>query len=185
MMFASDYLMRCHKKKHDIPDMPGAFKCPIEACQSSFGRVHNLRCHISRVHGEREKNYTCRHCPLKFYSPSQRKMHEDCKHLNNLEFKCDLCDFATSRKSYINVHKRSVHEGIVFHCEFPGCNKSYRYRGRVYEHRLQAHGIPRPTQNRPKKVVMNKKALIEAVDLDLEATKVQWKKLPVVLKAFD
>lgn len=42
----------------------------------------------------------------------------ECKELKlHGRHKCTECDFVTKRSSYLSEHVRSVHEGVVYHCE--------------------------------------------------------------------
>ena len=134
-----------HKKRHAIPDIPGAFPCPVENCGKVFGKKNSLRKHAMNVHGQKKpRNLICQFCPKKFKIRSDLVNHEKLMHLNVKDFKCDECDFATITKNKLDVHKRSVHDGVLYYCDYPGCTKSYNLKGNLDAHRLRVHKISRP-----------------------------------------
>ena len=65
-------------------------------------------------------------------------------HLNVKDFKCDECEFATVSKNKLDVHKRSIHDGVLYYCDYPSCTKSYNLKGNLDAHRLRVHKIARP-----------------------------------------
>ena len=132
-----------HKKLHREQVIPGGFKCTM--CEKAFDKARSLKDHIKNSHSniKKEKNKQCSFCPKMFFDEHSKKLHENTMHLNKKDFKCDLCDYATARKSHLKEHIMSIHDGVTFTCEFPGCNKSYNLKGSLALHRERIHNIPR------------------------------------------
>ena len=143
--FTNPLSFKNHKKNHTIPDVPGAFPCPIKDCGKSYGRAQSLNEHIRR-HREEKKppSFQCRFCPKKFREKSKVKTHEKGQHLDIKDIKCDKCDYATADKKNLNAHKKSIHEGVLYHCDFLGCTKSYNLKGNLDAHKMRVHKISRP-----------------------------------------
>ena len=55
-------------------------------------------------------------------------------------FKCDQCDKQYTRKTNLNNHKRSFHEGIKFACD--QCNKTFSLKAYLKIHIKKAHINP-------------------------------------------
>ena len=129
----------------------GTFVCPYADCDGkTFKRVDLLNSHIRTVHSSTEKNYPCEFCQMKFKTMGYVKKHETQVHLRGKTLKCDLCDFAAKTHSHLSVHKKSIHEGIVYHCDYPGCLKSYNRKENLNCHKKTAHKIPRPNDLKSK-----------------------------------
>ena len=55
-------------------------------------------------------------------------------------FKCDLCDFKSTRKVAIKAHKEVAHVGVIHKCNF--CGKVSRSKEAMNEHMNVAHKHP-------------------------------------------
>lgn len=142
-VFHSDISLKVHKKRHAPAQQ---CSCPVDGCGKILPRKDSLMAHLKYVHGDAKinKKFLCQYCPKRFSHNNQRKEHENSIHLNNKTFKCDQCDFAAVRNTYLTVHKRAAHQGIKLKCNVPGCTKAYNYTAGLYKHQFQAHNIPRP-----------------------------------------
>lgn len=69
--------------------------------------------------------HACELCPAKFSSPGLLAAHIRIKHLNQRDFKCPQCDYASHYKKDLVAHILG-HEGKLFRCEEFGCNVVYR-----------------------------------------------------------
>ena len=148
--FTNPLTFRDHKRIHTVPDIPGAFPCPIKDCGKAFGKENSLRDHI-RTHKEKKPpSFQCQYCPKKFREKKNVERHEKGQHLGIKDFKCDLCDFACTNMSKLNIHKKSIHEGILYYCDYSGCTKSYNLKGNLDAHRFRVHKISRPDAKIPK-----------------------------------
>ena len=133
--------MREHRKTHVKQEV---LLCPYFACQKlSNGRVAQIF-HLKRVHGPKLRNHPCSYCAKMFTTPRLVQKHENTVHLNVRTLKCDQCDFSTNYSGSLGEHKAAAHDGVMFDCDHPGCNKSYNARGNLYAHRWRVHKIPRP-----------------------------------------
>ena len=136
---------KSHAKYHrEKPSEP--IKCPYEGCNKIFAWEKLKNKHVSYVHLGLEKKYPCKFCGLKFAIPSLAKKHEQKVHLGIKNLKCDKCDFTTKYIAHLNGHKKSIHGGASFSCNFPGCSKSYNRKDNLDCHRKTAHQIPRPKE---------------------------------------
>ena len=133
-----------HIKYHNLPNVPGAFPCPVKYCGKTFGREGSLKDHM-RTHREKKPPHLqCQYCPKKFRENAALKYHEKGQHLGLKNFKCDKCDWTGVSRDKLNIHNRSIHEGVLYYCDYPGCTKSYNLRGNLDAHRFRVHRITRP-----------------------------------------
>ena len=94
--------------------------------------------------GNKKKTHQCDYCPKKFHNPSGKTKHEDNMHRNIRKLKCDVCDWSTNSKTCLKTHKQSIHEGIMYNCNQPGCAKSYNLKRNLDAHKWTSHKIPLP-----------------------------------------
>lgn len=104
--YASNY--RQHKLRHTHPDR---FKC--ETCASCFVSSKSLRMHM-RLHTDdpdAPKPYACEHegCDKTFRYLDRLKLHFSNVHRQEMEHKCNSCQFVTHRRKYIKRHMMKVH----------------------------------------------------------------------------
>jgi len=121
-------------------------KCEFEGCDYFYINKTQLRTHMKK-HGPRRKDHKCKFCPKMFPTPKEKKRHENTTHLNIRELKCEKCDFTTNRPGHLKNHKESIHEGIMYDCDHPGCVKSYNLKRNLDAHRWTSHKIPKPIRN--------------------------------------
>ena len=72
------------------------------------------------------------------------------------DLKCDLCDFESGHWETIRQHKQTIHEGIMYHCDYPGCSKQMNRKGNLDQHKKTAHGIARIREANPQKKIIIK-----------------------------
>ena len=92
-------------------------------------------------------NRICRVSSKRTFNFFRKKRHENTTHLNIRELKCEKCDFTTNRPGHLKTHKESIHEGIMYDCDHPGCVKSYNLKRNLDAHRWTSHKIPKPIRN--------------------------------------
>ena len=69
--------------------------------------------------------------------------------------RCQFCDYEAKYTTTLKSHINSVHKGIIYRCDFPGCTKEMNRKGNLDVHKYNSHGIPRPHHiNPPKKIII-------------------------------
>ena len=114
-----------------------------KGCDYIYTTKLQLKSHI-RKHLPRKKNHKCKFCPKTFSGPGEKSRHENTIHLNVRELKCEKCEFTTNRSHHLKDHKESIHDGIFYECEYPGCNKSYNLKRNLDAHKWTSHKIAKP-----------------------------------------
>ena len=136
----SNASLRDHQKTHET----GVYPCTVDGCQKVFDNKIKFQTHVRKNHCEKKPlKHECDICSKRFRIKSLLKNHVDFVHLKIRNFKCDQCDTACPTKGKLEVHKKSIHERILIHCDFPGCTKSFNYRGNLNAHKYKIHKIPR------------------------------------------
>ena len=142
----------------------GEFIC--EDCGTTFTNQYALKDHKRNFHSScqkikpkpQPKKHNCQYCGSKFSSTGKKEVHEKSVHLNIRDIMCDECDYRTANAYKLKMHKEAVHEGIVYKCDVPGCGRSYRTKGSLYDHQYKNHNIPKPsTIEKMKKEILNQK----------------------------
>ena len=136
--------LRSHQRTHKNTEYK--FICPY--CKGKNGKIgknakyqrkETLDQHIEEVHSGKE--YICSQCPMVFYTPWNRSLHEKNIHAEKT-IKCEQCDMMFSTNSYKNAHVRKVHvleaEWICAHC-----GDSFRHKT-IYEAHVNRHLNIRP-----------------------------------------
>ena len=72
-------------------------------------------------------------------------------HRNIQKLKCDKCEFSCHRKTLLKQHKESIHDGIMYDCNQPGCAKSYNLKRNLDAHKWTSHKIPLPAMAKKKR----------------------------------
>ena len=52
-------------------------------------------------------------------------------------FNCDRCNYKTTRKEYLRIHKRSIHDGVKYPCN--ECDYKATQSGSLLQHKLSVH----------------------------------------------
>lgn len=87
----------------------------------------------------------CHYCPKLFSNRSGRLYHQEQAHLQRRRFQCDQCESSFGLKQTLNNHIRNKHSNNVrtFHCDFPSCNKSYKTKSALHNHRIYHSDDPK------------------------------------------
>jgi KRAB domain-containing zinc finger protein len=143
----------------------GEFIC--EDCGTTFTNQYALKDHKRNFHSScqkikpkpQPKKHNCQYCGSKFSSTAKKEVHEKSVHLNIRDIMCDECDYRTANAYKLKMHKEAVHEGIVYKCDVPGCGRSYRTKGSLYDHQYKNHNIPKPStiEKMKKEIAFNQK----------------------------
>ena len=135
----SSHMKKSHQKKEPLI-------CPHEECKKVFKRKQSLKMHIQFVHDKvpLEKKHSCSYCTKKFHKPIRLERHVNTTHLNKREIKCEQCEYTTNYPHSLKIHIESIHLGIMYDCDYPGCTKSYNKKVNLYAHRSRVHKIPTP-----------------------------------------
>ena len=141
---------------HKAVHMERTHKCTVPGCDKYFPRDKDMRRHVKKWHFKREKNYKCNQCTKEFYQPGQLLQHQRGVHLGLKDFKCDLCDFEAAYHNTLREHILTIHEGVMYRCDYPGCTKEMNRKGNLDAHKKSAHGILRINErNPPKKILLD------------------------------
>ena len=132
----SKYYLDTHKKaKHEKTKN---FTCDF--CGKAFSIKMALKNHISRVHDQSMKKYSCDNCDFTCDVPSRMKHHKNAAHNKSVKYDCHLCKFSTYRKDGLQTHIKVVHEKYRPHqCDM--CDMSFAYKRDKLKHLANIHGI--------------------------------------------
>lgn len=80
----------------------------------------------------------CHFCPKLFSNRSGRLYHQQQAHLKQRKFRCDMCGDNFGLKQTLLNHIRNKHSNNVrsFSCDFDGCDKSYKTKSALHNHRI-------------------------------------------------
>lgn len=80
----------------------------------------------------------CHFCPKLFSNRSGRLYHQQQAHLKQRKFNCDMCGENFGLKQTLLNHIRNKHSNNVrsFLCDFSGCNKTYKTKSALHNHRI-------------------------------------------------
>ena len=111
----------CHNR-HTATHENKPFKCEISGCKYAGATQRNLKAHIRNMH-DFQNWHMCSKCDYK----ARQKLSLDAhfmKHSEEKPFKCDICDFATTSKEYLHLHKKAAHSiDKPYKCK--SCEKSF------------------------------------------------------------
>ena len=147
-IFITEKSLKSHEERHKITEIPGVqYTCTVEGCNRVFGLKRSRDDHAKNpyVHGKtKPKNHICKFCSKEFSEKISLVIHEKSVHLNVKDFKCEKCDFASACKNKLKLHITSIHDGVMYSCDYVGCTKSYNLKGNLDAHRFRVHKIARP-----------------------------------------
>lgn len=80
----------------------------------------------------------CHYCPKLFSNRSGRLYHQEQIHFNRRRFQCDMCESNFGLKQTLMNHIRNKHSNNVrnFRCDFPECDKTYKTKSALHNHRI-------------------------------------------------
>lgn len=87
----------------------------------------------------------CHFCPKLFANRSGRLYHQEQAHLNRRRFQCDQCNSTFGLKQTLMNHIRNKHSNNVrsFLCDFAGCDKAYKTKSALHNHRIYHSDEPK------------------------------------------
>lgn len=87
----------------------------------------------------------CHYCPKLFSNRSGRLYHQEQAHFKLRRFQCDKCETSFGLKQTLMNHIRNKHSNNVrnFHCDFPSCEKSYKTKSALHNHRIYHSAEPK------------------------------------------
>lgn len=87
----------------------------------------------------------CKHCPKLFSNRSGRLYHQEQVHFKRRRFQCDQCESSFGLKQTLMNHIRNKHSNNVrtFHCDFPLCEKSYKTKSALHNHKIYHSDDPK------------------------------------------
>ena len=112
----SRYLKQHLKSHNPGPLVRYPVPCTYLGCEYRATISGELRKHTRRRHNpNRLKDFLCNLCPKTFYSRCGVNCHVKLTHLNETDFKCEKCDYATSSLSRLKIHRERVHyDGFAY-----------------------------------------------------------------------
>ena len=106
-----EYYNRHQLKMHTSIHLGISYPC--EKCDYKTKLPSNLNNHTKTNH-EEKKWYFCQSCDYKGSKKSLR-VHIESKH-GSMLFKCDKCNYVSSRNEYLKKHVRNQHSTNSYHC---------------------------------------------------------------------
>lgn len=106
--------------------------------------------HMKKTSGSNVKFLKkCHHCPKLFSNRSGRLYHQEQVHFRRRRFECDQCESSFGLKQTLMNHIRNKHSNNVrsFHCDFPTCEKSYKTKSALHNHRIYHSDDPKWHRN--------------------------------------
>ena len=143
-------------KEHKVTHLPKTIKCIFENCDCMFVSEGKLKAHIRVIHTQKKNTILhCEVCSKVFTRTSNLNAHIRKVHQGERPFKCDKCEFDTAYRTVLKEHKETVHDGVMYYCEVPGCGKQMNRIANINKHMKTAHGIPLPNERKSPKVYIN------------------------------
>lgn len=108
--------------------------------------VRGKKNHMKKMSGSNVKFLKkCHHCPKLFSNRSGRKYHQEQVHFNHRPFQCDQCESSFGLKQTLMNHVRNKHSNNVrsFRCDFPSCEKRYKTKSALHNHRIYHSDDPK------------------------------------------
>ena len=143
---SSQKKLKAHQKYHKEVKVPT--RCTFPGCKLISPSMSSMKAHLRKAHkpAHEKVTYPCKYCPKIYTSKLIRDQHERGIHLGFKDFKCDKCDASYEFSSALSDHKKTQHSGIMYSCDYPGCDKSYNAKGNLDAHRKRVHKIARPKE---------------------------------------
>ena len=121
-----------HISKEHIHERP--YKCPH--CEKTFFAERYLKDHVKHHWGP-EKKFHCNQCS--YSSPNSRNLGRHmARHSSERNFRCMAQECGKTFKSLYerNSHFKHMHvRGKIFVCDWPGCDKSFRFKAILDMHK--------------------------------------------------
>ena len=98
------------------------FECDVR--NQKFSSENNLNANISNVRKTKRKE--CSQCDKKFSTNNNLKIHNQSKHSNSADLKCDFCDSTFKIKQYLQRHILTRHTDDLEPVECQICSKKFK-----------------------------------------------------------
>lgn len=87
----------------------------------------------------------CHYCPKLFSNRSGRLYHQEQAHFQRRRFQCDQCESSFGLKQTLMNHIRNKHSNNVrsFCCDYPSCEKTYKTKSALHNHRIYHSDDPK------------------------------------------
>jgi uncharacterized Zn-finger protein len=106
-------------------------------------------CDYGTDHSSRMKRHKDMHAGVRYHCPecthasttrSSLQVHIRTVHEERKDFKCPVCNKKFGHAKSLKGHRESVHEGVRHECPVTDCDKSYTQRGHCVNHIRREHG---------------------------------------------
>ena len=115
-------------------------KCHV--CSKEFGYKKTLKNHINEKHNFDFEGYHCDKCD--FSADSREKLRYHQRKIHNIgpkqEFKCEPCGKFFKASLNLDLHIKSLHKGIRYHCDEFGCGSTFTQKSSLRKHFQDYHG---------------------------------------------
>lgn len=128
-------------------------KCSVLGCGAVFSRPYRLKNHIA-THHEGQKPYSCdfEDCNKSYSSQSHLIRHKKVAHTDEsavnteTEVMCSVegCSMVCANNYTLKKHINNVHTDLPFECSI--CNKKFRRKSHLHEHKIEVHNEAAPYQ---------------------------------------
>lgn len=106
-----------------------------DSCGKSFSNKRELIDHIETDH--MSLKFSCNLCSAEFRSAEKLKNHKRITH--NKNHKCEKCNAAFGKPHLLVEHVKVKHEGLRFHCSYPGCSGTFVSSSYAKKHLQKIH----------------------------------------------
>lgn len=113
---------------------------------AAYESTKDKKNHMKKTSGSNVKFLKkCHLCPKLFSNRSGRLYHQEQVHFKRRRFECDQCESSFGLKQTLMNHIRNKHSNNIrsFHCDFPGCEKSYKTKSALHNHRIYHSDDPK------------------------------------------
>ena len=113
-------------------------------CNFSHPFQTKVNTHFKQVHlGQKRPDHRSDICRKRTCSKFYTK---NCTELeSHAALSCDKCNYSTARSDYLKFHIESVHDGIIYKCEYCPSYTAYKRKRALTEHILHKHSKTRFT----------------------------------------
>ena len=107
-------------------------------CNFSHPFQTKVNTHFKQVHlGQKRPDHRSDICRKRTCSKFYTK---NCTELeSHAALSCDKCNYSTARSDYLKFHIKSVHDGIIYKCEYCPSYTAYKRKRALTEHILHKH----------------------------------------------
>lgn len=106
-----------------------------DLCGKSILRRYSLIDHMQTYH--MNIKFSCDLCSSECQSELKLKSHK--RFVHKKQFKCQKCDTVFGFQTCLAQHVKVKHEGMRFHCSYPGCSMTFTSKSNTTRHLHDAH----------------------------------------------